>query len=421
MYGMLKHPAAGEMTDAEKISHIVTKQELRSDGTVYGEADILDTPMGRIAETLFKAGCKLGISSRGDGTVEKKGGADEVQDDFRLETYDLVLKPSTPGAYPGIVENVEEHERLVAEAIEGLVNSELPEDQRMPVLTESLKILSVLEGRNSGDKVKALSEKITEELGAKAPETLVVVTANESSDKLENTSSQEEPMTVNQDGTGNPQGMDANLLKWHQEQMTALEARLIAEKDSDIQTLKDNLLSVQQEHRELTTRLHAAEELIEKFQQQVKDLEEGVEESDEYITLQTRYDAAVELLDEALVRLPEIKQHRHRAEALEGLLQASIDRVLEGRRDELVKSHFATIPEAAHEQVNKLLEGCETDEDVEKVFESVKGLIPGTIAPPAPIKEPLPGQPLSEGATTTSQPKPTSWASTVGARLNKAV
>ena len=119
MVGMLGHPASG-VTDPEKISHVVTKQEFRSDGTIYGEADILDTPNGRIAASLAEAGVGWGISSRGDGSIEKKGDHNEVQNDYKLETYDIVLKPSTPNAYPQVLEGVEssENERLVAEAID---------------------------------------------------------------------------------------------------------------------------------------------------------------------------------------------------------------------------------------------------------------------------------------------------------------
>ena len=182
MLGMLGHPADGQTVPRE-VSHVITKQELRNDGTIIGEAEILDTPDGRIAATFFDAGVELGISSRGDGSVEKKGDEDIVQNDFRLETYDLVLKPSTPGAYPQVVEHIEENEKLIAEAIEGLVKSELKEDQRLPILLSSLKILSVLEAKNCGDLVKSLTKSITEEVQSSTDgKILISVIANEEID-----------------------------------------------------------------------------------------------------------------------------------------------------------------------------------------------------------------------------------------------
>ena len=83
MVGMIGHPESGQ-TDAEKIALVITKQELRGDNSIYGEAEILDTPVGRLADTLLRAGIGLGISSRGDGSVEKKGESQEVQNDFKL-------------------------------------------------------------------------------------------------------------------------------------------------------------------------------------------------------------------------------------------------------------------------------------------------------------------------------------------------
>jgi hypothetical protein len=68
---------------------------------LVGKVEILPTPSGNILKALFKAGIKLGISSRGLGSVRKnvRENADEVQDDFELIAFDFVSNPSTRGAF----------------------------------------------------------------------------------------------------------------------------------------------------------------------------------------------------------------------------------------------------------------------------------------------------------------------------------
>ena len=64
-----------------------------------GKIEVLDTPSGQILKELVKAGCKLGISSRGLGSVKDVKGTTMVEDDFQLICFDMVSEPSTPGAY----------------------------------------------------------------------------------------------------------------------------------------------------------------------------------------------------------------------------------------------------------------------------------------------------------------------------------
>jgi hypothetical protein len=92
LFGELSHPSNPEI-NPERISHIVESLEWKNND-VYGKAKILDTPMGSIAKTLIKEG-RIGISSRGLGTVSESGA---VNEDFRLITYDLVLDASNPGS-----------------------------------------------------------------------------------------------------------------------------------------------------------------------------------------------------------------------------------------------------------------------------------------------------------------------------------
>lgn len=109
MLGELGHPDKIETTPLN-VSHIVTKLELLNDGEVYGEAEILDTPSGRVLKTLYEAGVEMGISSRGylpEGSNLYAEGEDLiVPDDYELITFDFVIEPSSQGACPKVQESV---------------------------------------------------------------------------------------------------------------------------------------------------------------------------------------------------------------------------------------------------------------------------------------------------------------------------
>jgi hypothetical protein len=104
--GELNHPE-GPTINLDKVSHKIT--ELKFDGSnVVGKASILETPMGQIVKGLLEGGVKLGVSSRGMGSLVQKNGAMYVKDDFMLSTVDIVQDPSAPEAFVnGIMEGVD--------------------------------------------------------------------------------------------------------------------------------------------------------------------------------------------------------------------------------------------------------------------------------------------------------------------------
>ena len=106
-FGELGHPD-GPTVNLERASHMITS--LKPEGKNFvGQATILKTPMGKIVENLMDAGGKLGVSSRGMGSLEQKNGANYVKDDFYLATAaDIVADPSAPNAFvEGIMEGKE--------------------------------------------------------------------------------------------------------------------------------------------------------------------------------------------------------------------------------------------------------------------------------------------------------------------------
>ena len=96
--GELDHPDSS-VVNLNNVSHNVTEMHWNEDDLV-GTVEILSTPSGNILKELFKCGIKLGISSRGLGSVKQLGeGSVEVQDDFELIAFDFVSNPSTHGAF----------------------------------------------------------------------------------------------------------------------------------------------------------------------------------------------------------------------------------------------------------------------------------------------------------------------------------
>lgn len=107
-YGELGHPTSPTI-NLERVSHMIKKLQQEGDDFV-GRAKILDTPYGQIVKNLMNEGAKLGVSSRGMGTlVTNKDGTAEVQSDYYLATAaDIVADPSAPAAFvQGIMEERE--------------------------------------------------------------------------------------------------------------------------------------------------------------------------------------------------------------------------------------------------------------------------------------------------------------------------
>jgi len=105
--GELGHPD-GPTVNLDRVSHRITS--LTAEGNNFiGRAQVLDTPMGKIAKSLLDEGVKLGVSSRGMGSIDKREDCNVVMDDFMLATAaDIVADPSAPDAFVnGIMEGKE--------------------------------------------------------------------------------------------------------------------------------------------------------------------------------------------------------------------------------------------------------------------------------------------------------------------------
>ena len=121
--GELDHPE-DSVINLKNASHMVTKVWWNGND-VMGKVKVLDTPSGQILRSLVDSGVKLGISSRGLGSVHEDAGSTVVEDDFQLICFDFVSEPSTQGAYmmkenkqPNIFTKADKINRLLNEIIE---------------------------------------------------------------------------------------------------------------------------------------------------------------------------------------------------------------------------------------------------------------------------------------------------------------
>jgi len=104
--GELGHPE-GPTVNLERVCHMI--KDLHMEGAqVMGNAKIMDTPYGRIVQNLIDEGAKLGVSTRGMGSLSERNGVNYVQNDFMLAAVDVVADPSAPNAFvDGIMEGKE--------------------------------------------------------------------------------------------------------------------------------------------------------------------------------------------------------------------------------------------------------------------------------------------------------------------------
>ncbi len=105
MVGHLEHPKDGRM-DGREGALVTRKLSLRSDGVVWGVSELLDIGHGLTLQEYTRKGIRWGVSSRGNGSVDDNGRVNE--DDYELVTFDAVLRPSTPGAFPKRVDSGKE-------------------------------------------------------------------------------------------------------------------------------------------------------------------------------------------------------------------------------------------------------------------------------------------------------------------------
>lgn len=414
MFGELDHPPDGK-TSLKRVSHIITGLDIEDDGTVVGIAEILDTPSGKILQELFKSGTRVGISSRGTGSLGKDRPI--VQDDYKLETWDFVANPSTSGAYPGMlsedvefdavsaVKKLEEINDFIGEITEESLSdadsaSLIETSLRLEEFEHALRKIKATEevgGETADEVVTLLQEEITRIKG------LVYPYINYGFDEHKNHS--EGGRAMPKEATGLDNTVINENLEILQEQIASIaegnEAQLDLQKKYNaavaiIDEMKNRFKDVIQESEELGQRLAASEDLIEELvgrleenkvaidedvEGQIAESEETINELTGYISeleealgdLTDRYNASVELLEAVLVKGKEAK------------LGSFIEGVLENH------------PHA--EALRPMLERCQTQDEVEQELALLENFGSTVSGGPSyrrgPDLEPLPNEDIN--------------------------
>ncbi|MCK5644217.1 MAG: hypothetical protein KAJ19_25685 [Gammaproteobacteria bacterium] len=158
--GELDHPQDGKSA-LSRASHVITALSLNK-GIVVGEAEILNTSRGKDLKELLKAKCKIGVSSRGYGTTKPNDdGNEEVQEDYKLATFDFVADPADKDAFPDVFAESKrlQEEALTEQGVEFRIQRALNE--------ERARVESDLRSQFSRELVEAISstrEEMMEEI-----------------------------------------------------------------------------------------------------------------------------------------------------------------------------------------------------------------------------------------------------------------
>jgi hypothetical protein len=185
MLGEADHPKDGE-TLLNRAAGKVTKlwRGENNHKELMGRMVIFDTTAGRNLKAIHDGGGRLGVSSRGNGSVVRIDGTDVVQSDYDLQTWDAVYSPSTPGAYPKEVEESTQQTRKPAVRSEAIqqqsrdinppvietVDKELTRRPRsISEITETISMLPIEKGKPLGEAMASVRERYRKLAGVDGP------------------------------------------------------------------------------------------------------------------------------------------------------------------------------------------------------------------------------------------------------------
>lgn len=399
-------------TSLKRVSHIITGLEIEDDGTVVGIAEILDTPSGKILQELFNSGTRVGISSRGTGSLGKDRPV--VQDDYKLETWDFVANPSTSGAYPGVLSEDIEFDAVTAikkleeinEFVSGLTEEAVADYDSASLIELSLQLDSYEQalqkikateevgGKTADEVVNLLQEEITKVRGFVHPH------INYGYDEHKNHS--EGGRTMPKEATGLDNSVINENLEILQEQIASIaegnEAQLDLQKKynaavSIIDEMKNRFKEVIEESEALGQRLAASEDLIEEL---VSRLEENKAAIDENIGDQiAENEGTIEELSTYVGELEEaLSDLTDRYNASVELLEAVLVKGKEAKLGSFIEGILDNHPHA--EALRPMLERCQTQDEVERelaLLENFGSTVGGGVSyRRGPDLEPLPNE-----------------------------
>ena len=156
--GELDHPADREETDSSRIAIMMTEKPAKKNGKLWAKFSILNTPLGKIAYTLAKAGFKLGISSRGSGEVFTDDTGSEVvdEDTYDFKAFDLVLVPAVKSARLNLVtESLDTNKFDYKKALKESLDNATEEDKKL--MEDTLSNLDISLENSVEDSAESLN------------------------------------------------------------------------------------------------------------------------------------------------------------------------------------------------------------------------------------------------------------------------
>jgi len=290
MLGEADHPDDGK-TSIPRVSHIVTAVERRGN-EIWVEFEVLNTPTGQIVETLVNAGARIGISSRGTGSVVEREGTTYVDEsDFELETWDIVTNPSTRGAYPQRLESVrEDNAKIVLGTAERLCDSETS----LQRLHEVKGIVADLYTEQHSVKREMLLERIESQ-----------ITEQELKEK-------DMPGLKDPNGLGETVTLVNELAEAKAKEKIAAAEKLVSERDSQIADMAKEMKRLQEQSRRLRRQPVSEQGDEEEFPDAETVDSPQTLEVDGIVTIIPNADLEPELDDEEL-EMPEERRRAHRA------------------------------------------------------------------------------------------------------------
>lgn len=368
--GVVEHPKDGA-TSLGSVSHVITKL-WRDNDVIYGEAEILDTPSGQIIQELFRKKIPVGISSRGRGTSEVRGGVEYVNEDtFQLDTFDFVYKPSTPGAFPQLKESalrkafrngatmdelIKELKRLEVAAMnvsEGTFETTEDAQGAFRQMVEADANFQAVVERMSDEQTEEHGEYLesvrgqldaARDVAIQAMDYFVESTVNDTDRRIENARAGLVPKrTIQESENTESQPSD-----------TAGDSALVAELQdlvAQLQEERDYYRAAADEAREVLS--ESGEELHRRYIAATELAEELVSRLDE---LQTEFDELVESHDAVVERY----------EAAHTTLARIAERAEETRKNRRIRDAIEETPALAN--FATVFKRCETDEELEEAI-----------------------------------------------------
>ncbi len=427
--GMLGHPSDGK-TDLAHVSHVVTKVWMddkfipecvvcRSNGGphahIMAEEEVLDTPEGRVLAELYRKGVQLGVSSRGSGSV--RGGPNEqlVADDFRLECWDHVLDPSTPGAFPKVIAEsvVEVVEKLIspecnADELRGYrkILAEMSDTDDPTVRANAARLVEAVDVRLASGACQC-SVPVAIKNENRAPATPTVVRVSEDTMSISPTNPEVQEM-VNREVSKFREGLEHKV------------AEALADADRYRTTTKKmeaDLAASKKLGEELVLQLKNARFQLETYKRQPAPEAAVVTTPamyDDEHTVEEALAAAKQVIEALLVKVDTIEEAVARAEGAERLVEA----VLLRERRKSVLDHIdkvlATESTERSKGMRKLLSESQTVEEVNRKYSSLRKIMSeeapaaGAAAEPRAIRDPLPTSGLTEEKTSLAGQLPQS-------------